>query len=396
MLEWADCNKEPPVERPSKLVLHQVQTVRIGQGVAQDCATDFTAAGCRRVLIVTGAPIRALCEAPIKALEAAGCVTLVLEGSEGEPTTPALDAALRDARAFAADGIVGLGGGSAMDIAKLVAGLFDGKQDFGEVVGTDLLRPRRLPLACIPTTAGTGSEATPIAIVEDVEAQLKKGVVSRHLVPDFAYLDPELTRTMPRSVTASTGLDALTHCIESYANKFAHPVVDNWALEGIRLVDTYLERACADGDDLEARAGMLRASHLGGLCLGPVNTAAVHALAYPLGGEFHIAHGVANSLLLPHVLRFNLEAAPTRYAAIAEAMGVTRTGDDTADALRGIEQIEALSAAIGIERRLSAFGISENTIPHMAAAAMTVQRLLMRNPREVTEADARAIYQVAL
>src|SRR5699024_9968661 len=171
-----------------------------------------------------------------------------------------------------------------------------------------------------------------IAIVEDVAAQLKKGVVSRHLVPDFAYLDPELTRTMPANVTAATGLDALTHCIEAYANRFAHPVVDSWALEGIRLVGASLERACANGDDMEARAGMLRASHLGGLCLGPVNTAAVHALAYPLGGEFHIAHGVANSLLLPHVLRFNLEAAPARYAAIAEALGVERTGDDSADA----------------------------------------------------------------
>jgi alcohol dehydrogenase class IV len=147
---------------------------------------------------------------------------------------------------------------------------------------------------------------------------------------------------------------------------------------------------------MEARAAMLRASNLGGQCLGPVNTAAVHALAYPLGGEFHIAHGVANSLLLPHVLRFNLEAAPERYAAIAGAMGITRSGDDKADALKGIEEIERLSAAIGIERRLSAFGISANTIPHMAAAAMTVQRLLVRNPREVTEDDARAIYAAAL
>src|SRR5690606_26071184 len=293
------------------------------------------------------------------------------------------------ARQFGADGVVGLGGGSAMDVAKLVAALADGRQAFADVVGTDLLFERRLPLACIPTTAGTGSEVTPIAIIEDTEAQLKKGVVSPHLVPDFAYLDPELTRTMPRGVTAATGLDALTHCIEAYANRFAHPVVDNWALEGIRLTGLYLERACADGNDMEARAGMLRASHLGGQCLGPVNTAAVHALAYPLGGEFHIAHGVANSLLLPHVLRFNLEAAPARYAAVAEALGVARSGDDEADALAGIERIEALSAALGIERHLSAFGISQNTVPHLAAAAMTVQRLLVRNPREVTEADAQ-------
>jgi len=384
------------VESPAELVLHNVRTVRLGQGVAEASAADLTALGCRCVLVVTGAPIRSLCAGPEQALSAAGCAVLVLEASDGEPTTGDLAAALAAAREFCADSVIGLGGGSAMDVAKLVAGLIGGEQDFSNVVGTDLLKQRRIPLACIPTTAGTGSEATPIAIVEDVEAQLKKGVVSPHLVPDFAYLDPELTRTMPRSVTAATGVDALTHCIESYANRFAHPVVDQWALEGIRLVGRYLERACADGGDMEARAGMLRASHLGGQCLGPVNTAAVHALAYPLGGEFHIAHGVANSLLLPHVLRFNLEAAPGRYADVAEALGVERTGLDADDALKGIERIEAISAAVGIERHLSAFGISHNTVPHMAAAAMSVQRLLVRNPREVTEDDARAIYEAAL
>jgi alcohol dehydrogenase class IV len=388
--------EEQGVEHPPKLVLHNVRTVRLGQGVAESCAADMAEAECRRILVITGAPIRALCAGPEKALSAAGCAVEVLEASEGEPTLADLLGALDVARRLGADGVVGLGGGSAMDVAKLVAALIDGEQAFSEVVGIDLLRRRRLPLACIPTTAGTGSEVTPIAIVEDTEAQLKKGVVSPHLVPDFAYLDPDLTRSMPRSVTAATGIDALTHCIEAYANRFSHPVVDQWALEGIRLVGRYLERACADGNDMEARAGMLRASHLGGQCLGPVNTAAVHALAYPLGGEFHIAHGVANSLLLPHVLRFNLESAPGRYADVAEALGCGRARDDAETALEGIERIERLSETIGIERRLSAFGISHNTIPHMAAAAMTVQRLLMRNPREVTDADARSIYQAAL
>jgi alcohol dehydrogenase class IV len=388
--------KEIALESRQTLTIHNVRTVRFGQGAAEDCASDLANAGCRRVLVVTGAPIRPLAEGPVRALRAAGCAVEVLDASEGEPTLADLARAIAEARRFGADGVVGLGGGSAIDVAKLVAALISGKQEFADVVGSDLLARRTISLACIPTTAGTGSEVTPIAIVEDTEAQLKKGVVSPHLVPDFAYLDPELTRTMPRSVTAATGIDALTHCIESYANRFAHPVVDRWALEGVRLVGRYLARACANGDDMEARAGMLRASHLGGQCLGPVNTAAVHALAYPLGGEFHIAHGVANSLLLPHVLRFNLEAAPGRYADIAEALGVVRTGNDGADALNGIERIEALSDCVGIERHLGAFGISHNMIPHMAAAAMTVQRLLVRNPREVSEDDARAIYQAAL
>lgn len=381
---------------PATLTLHNVKTVRSGRGVAAECARDLALLGCGRVLIVTGAPIRALCRGLEDALAAQGCAAQLHEARDGEPTLEDLAAAIAAAERFGADAVVGFGGGSAMDVAKLVAALAGGRQRILDVVGIDLLAPRRLPLACIPTTAGTGSEATPIAIVEDSEALLKKGVVSPHLVPDFAYLDPELTRSMPRSVTAATGIDALTHCIEAYANRFAHPVVDAWAIEGIRLIAANIERACTDGDDLEARAAMLRASHLGGQCLGPVNTAAVHALAYPLGGEFHIAHGVANSLLLPHVLRFNLEAAPARYAAIAGALGIACSGDDRADALRGIEEIERLSAAIGIERHLSAFGISSNTIPHMAAAAITVQRLLSRNLREVTEEDARAIYQAAL
>ena len=218
----------------------------------------------------------------------------------------------------------------------------------------------------------------------------------RSLVPDFAYLDAALTVSMPRKVTASTGIDALTHCIEAYANRFAHPVVDSWALEGVRLISQNLERACNVPDDLEARGAMLLASHLGGMCLGPVNTAAVHALAYPLGGEFHVPHGVANSLLLPHVIRFNAELEPGLYADIARAMGTGRGADPAEDAAACVAEIERLSAAVGIDRRLGDVGISSNALPKMAALAITVQRLLRNNPREVTEQDALRIYEAAL
>lgn len=382
------------------LSLRNVGTVRFGTGLLRLCAQDAAASGAGAALVVSSEPLRKLSDALSGELAAAGVRSAIFDAIAGEPTLADFAAAQAAARACGAGFVIGLGGGSAMDVAKLVAALADIGADNGqgiaEVVGIGLLKHRALPLACIPTTAGTGSEVTPIAILEAPEEQIKKGVVSDHLVPDFAYLDPTLTVTMPRSVTASTGLDALTHCIEAYANRFAHPVVDPWALEGIRLIAANLQRACDDGTDLEARGAMLRASHLGGMCLGPVNTAAVHALAYPLGGEFHIPHGVANSLLLPHVLRFNLQAAPARYADVACAMGIARTGDDMADALAGIERIEQLSAAVGIERNLSAFGIGANAVPKMAAAAITVQRLLQRNPREVTEADARRIYEAAL
>src|SRR5262249_48336492 len=159
-------------------------------------------------------------------------------------------------------------------------------------------------LVCLPTTAGTGSEVSPNAILLDEADQLKKGVVSPYLVPDAAYVDPQLTRSVPPSVTAATGLDALTHCIEAYANKFAHPAVDLYALQGVGIIAQNLLRAVRNGGDMEARTELSLGSFYGGLCLGPVNTAAVHALAYPLGGQFHVAHGVSNAVLLPHVIRF--------------------------------------------------------------------------------------------
>ena len=379
-----------------RLDLFHVRCVRIGAGVLGDCASDCAATGASRAFIVTAPPLARIAAQLCEMLGSTNVASTIHVASDGEPTRAVLNEALAAAQACRADYVIGLGGGSAMDVAKLVAALAKGNQGFDEVVGIGLLAGRALPLACIPTTAGTGSEVTPIAIVEDEGAELKKGVVSRFLVPDAAYLDPQLTVSCPRKVTASTGIDALTHCIEAYANRHAHPVVDSWALEGIRLISENLQVACEEPGNLAVREAMLMASHLGGMCLGPVNTAAVHALAYPMGGEFHVAHGVANSLLLPHVMRFNAAEAPGRYAAVARAMGVAGSGDEAADAAAGISRIEALSAAVGIHRRLSEVGISHNALPRMAAAAMTVQRLLRNNLRDVTEADALQIYEAAL
>lgn len=378
------------------LEITQVRHLRMGAKCADDCLPDAAKQGAHRVLAITTASIAHLAHQIGASGEQEGIAYRVFTAPDQEPTTEVLAQAIEAARNHKADFIIGIGGGSAMDIAKLVAVLADGAQVLDEIVGIGMLRRRALPLACVPTTAGTGSEATPIAIVEDEREQLKKGVVSPHLVPDFAYLDAGLTVSMPRKVTAATGLDALTHCIEAYANRFAHPVVDAWALEGIALIAAHLETACAEPENLAAREAMLRASHLGGLCLGPVNTAAVHALAYPLGGEFHVAHGVANSLLLPHVLRFTIEAAPHRYAAIAHAMGISDSGNAMRDGLAGVEEIERISAAIGIDRRLSEVGVGHNALPRMAAAAMSVQRLLKNNLRELTEQGALRIYQAAL
>ncbi len=381
-------------DRP--VTIFNVGTVRIGKGVVLNCADDFAALSVTSVFLVTTPPTRGLCTPLINALEGRGMRVTVWDALTGEPTIENFHDAMDRARACDTQAVVGLGGGSAMDVAKLVAALLDGRQMLAETIGVDLLAGRSLPLACVPTTTGTGSEVTPIAILGDEDEDLKKGVVSRFLVPDYAYLDPELTISMPRAVTASTGIDALTHCIEAFANKLAHPVVDIFALEGIRLIASHIERACTDGTDLVAREAMLRASYYGGMCLGPVNTAAVHALAYPLGGEFHIPHGVANSILLPHVLRFNLAAAPGRYAQVARAMGVADGPSEETTALAGIEFVAALSVRIGIPAGLTGMGISSNAIPRMASSAMKVTRLLERNLRVVTEEDATRIYEAAL
>ena len=348
-----------------------------------------------RVFVVTAPPLLKIAEPLFQALRQAGIEATVWSAVQQEPTITDFESTLAAARSAGALATVGLGGGSAMDLAKLVAVFLDGRQQLEGSFGIGRVRERALPLVCLPTTSGTGSEVSPIAILLDERDELKKGLISEHLVPDAAFVDPQLTVTLPREVTAATGMDALTHCIEAFANRGAHPVTDTWALEGIRLISANLVQACENGEDLGARTALAQASLYGGLCLGPVNTAAVHALSYPLGGEFHVAHGVSNAVLLPHVLEFNLPAAPGRYAQIARALGVDASGDDMETARRGVARLADIVRACGIPSRLSDFSIPESALDRMARAAMTVTRLLDKNLRVVTEQDAREIYRKA-
>ncbi|HYH55689.1 MAG TPA: iron-containing alcohol dehydrogenase, partial [Anseongella sp.] len=232
-------------------------------------------------------------------------------------------------------------------------------------------------------------------ILLDEKEALKKGIISPYLVPDAVYVDPLITRSVPPEVTAATGLDALTHCIEAYANKFAHPLIDVYALEGIRLISSSLAEAVRDGDNISARSDMALGSLLGGLCLGPVNTAAIHALSYPLGSRFHIPHGLSNALLMPHVISFNLPAAPERYAAIALAMGCRVRGSAMDTALEGISLMEKIMADCKVPRRLSEINIPRDAIAAMAQDALKITRLLKNNPRELSMEDAVAIYEAA-
>ena len=387
-----------------QITLLQPQKIVFGTGCIQTLVEDYKKMGLQRLFVLTAPPIRPLIEGTMDELKAAGIAVEVFQDIVAEPTVNDFKKILEVARQFQADSVAGIGGGSVLDVTKLVAAFIDSDQQVEDCFGTGFIRRKGLWFACLPTTAGTGSEVSPNAILLDERDHLKKGIVSPFLIADVAYVDPKLTWTVPAKVTADTGMDALTHCIEAYTNKFAHPSVDIYALQGIRLIAANLERAVtlardnkpADLSDnpayVEAREALAFGSLYGGLCLGPVNTAAVHALSYPLGGEFHIPHGLSNAILLPSVMKFNMPANIKRHAEVAIALGCQPGKNDEETAQRGVDFIYQLADAVGIPKKLTDLGIPQTAVDGMAKAAMQVQRLLKNNPREVTEQDARDIY----
>ncbi len=377
------------------ITLLQPGRIVFGAGCAADCAGFLAQRGVKRALLVTCRSVASQLDFLIDAIGRAGCKVVQTLIVKSEPTKDDFEKFLRVARDSGSKAILGVGGGSALDVAKLIAALVKAPQKIDDVFGINLLAGRDLLLVCLPTTAGTGSEVSPNAVLLDEAERLKKAVISPYLVPDAAFIDPNLTLAVPPAITAATGMDALTHCIEAYANKSAHPIADVYALQGIRLISENLLRAVRNGSDLEARTSVLLGSLYGGLCLGPVNTAAVHALSYPLGARFHVAHGVSNAVLLPHVLKFNLPQATERYREVAIAAGTNGCQATSASAEGGVARIAELSRACGVPQRLADLGIPRQAIPEMAKSAMQVTRLLKNNVRPVTEEDAIQIYEAS-
>lgn len=376
------------------ITLLQPQKIVFEKGGIAKLPEDVLIEASSRILVLVATPLLKAVEDTVNRLKSKNKeVSLVEYTYLGEPTFNQFNELLETNQTFNPDCVIGVGGGSVLDCAKLLAALINSSQTLEDIVGIGLLKSRSIRLICVPTTSGTGSEVSPNAILLNEESQAKSGIISPFLVPDACYLDPVLTISLPPKLTAETGIDALSHCIEAYTNKFAHPTVDIYALKGIQLISEHIEKAVADGDDIEARSALLLGSMYGGLCLGPVNTSAVHALSYGLGGKFHIPHGLSNAILMPEVLRFNLSANPKRHAEVARALGVDVEGTDEEIALAGIEKIEAISQACKIPKRLTEIGVSEEVIPELAEIAMKVTRLLKNNPREVTKEDAIEIYR---
>lgn len=372
---------------PKKLVF--------GNGCSDNFIIDYKATGLQKLLIVTAPPLLDLVKPIVDEIKSNGAEVFIYDNVTAEPAIEDLEEALRFAGNNNIDSVVGIGGGSVLDLAKLIAAMLRNKQTIQEVFGIGNLNQREIYLACLPTTSGTGSEVSPNAILLDKSDNLKKGVVSPYLVPDAAYVNPLLTKSVPPPVTAATGLDALTHCIEEFTNIHSHPIVDIYAIEGVRLIANYLVRAYKNGDDEEAREKVALGSLYGGLGLGPVNTAAVHALSYPLGGEFHIAHGLSNAVLLPYVMKFNTESAVDKYAEVAIALGAKGGKDNYETAQNGVEKIFQLCNDLNVPVKLSALKIPKDAIDRMAEGAIKVERLLKNNPRKVMFDDAKKIYHEA-
>lgn len=351
--------------------------------------------GISHALVVTDAGIHAsgLTEQLTQALAEADIRISLYTDVVADPPEAVVLAAVARARDVNVDGVIGFGGGSSMDVAKVIAVLANSKQKIAEIYGIGNVRSPRLPLIQIPTTAGTGSEVTPIAIITTGETT-KTGIVSPQLLPDIALLDAGLTLALPPHVTAATGIDAMVHAIEAYTSKLKkNPYSDLLAANALRLLSENIVRAVTAGHDLTARENMLYGAMLAGQAFANAPVAAVHALAYPLGGHYHISHGLSNALMLPHVIAFNLPAAAKLYAELCPVIFPFASDESSADVF--LRKINALVDAVALPKTLQALKIPKDDLPMLARDAMLQQRLLVNNPRPVTEADALQLYEAA-
>ena len=379
-------------------VFNSAPRVVSGSGSSALLAAECRKLGVSRPLVVTdpGLVNIGLVDPVLSALTADGLNPLVFDQVREDPAESVVVAAVDKAAAEQVDGVIGLGGGSSMDVAKVVAVLLSGGQTLAELYGVDQVSCGRLPLILVPTTAGTGSEATPVAVITTGETT-KAGVSSAVLLPDVAVLDADLTLGLPPAITAMTGVDAMVHAIEAYTSRHRkNPLSDNLARQALSLLSRNIRTAVLEGGNLQARENMLLGAMLAGQAFANAPVAAVHALAYPLGGHYHIPHGLSNSLVLPSVLEFNAPAASHLYAELADiVVGEPVAGSAESRTAILIEALRSLIRDVSLPATLSEAGVKEEDLQMLSQDAMLQQRLLVNNPREVVYEDALAIYRAA-
>ena len=376
-----------------------VADVLVGPGTSEQLADLSASLGIRRALIVTDPGIIefGLLEAALKKFEAKSISVKIYSDVIADPPEAVVLDAVKTAQEFGCDGVIGFGGGSSMDVAKLLAVLIKGEQSLVDIYGVDSITGSRVPLIQIPTTAGTGSEATMVSIITTGETT-KAGVVSRVLLADKIILDASLTTGLPAAVTAATGIDAMVHAIEAFTSKrLKNPISDMLAREALRLMAGNIRVAVREGSNLAAREAMLLGAMLAGQAFANAPVAAVHALAYPLGGNYHIPHGLSNALVLPHVLRFNGPEAANLYAELTKIILPTRSlpADPLQVTAILADYFLELAADLGLPTRLQQMNIDQKDLPMLAEQAMLQQRLLINNPRAMSLSDALSIYRQA-
>jgi alcohol dehydrogenase class IV len=371
----------------------------MGPGAIDGIGREVESLGAKRVLVVTDPGIieSGLFSRIEASLKDTGLEVRVFSDVTPDPRYEIVEACLSKSGTPDPDCVIGLGGGSPMDIAKCVAVVITNGGSIYDYLGVDLVPKPGVPTIMVPTTAGTGSEVTPIAILSDEAEKLKKGVVSSHLFPRVALLDPELTVSMPPHITAATGMDAWIHAIEAFTSVNATPMTDMLASRSMVLINENLRTAYAQGGSIEARAAMLEGSLLAGMAFANAGVTAVHAFAYPIGAEFHIPHGVANSIMLASVMEFNMLGNLPKFARMAELLG-ENTGDlsQRDAAMLAVNAMKSLAADVRIPRSLGEFGIKEEHVSELARGVMKVTRLLDNNPRTLTISDAEEIYRRVL
>jgi alcohol dehydrogenase class IV len=399
---------------PEIWTFHSAGQIIFGRNAVLQLGEIVEQLGVKRVFVVADANLakNGLVDRVRSPLTERGVTVDVFNGGEAEPSLRAAQACIDQGMRFRPDAVLGVGGGSNMDLAKITAAVLTHGGSPRDYVGEFKIPSAILPLICLPTTAGTGSEVSAASVLTDTDNKIKVGVLSNYLRPRVAIVDPLMTVTCPPKITADSGIDALTHAIEAYTAvdntdfpilpgeksvyQGRHPLTDALATKAISLIGANLRRAVRNGDNLEAREGMALAATLAGLAFSNVGVAAVHALEYPVGGATHCSHGAGNGLLLPFVMRFNLPVRQAEFATIARLLGEDVTGlDGPAAAERAIQAVEQLRADIGIPLRLRDLGVRKDQLRPFAEKAFAIKRILRVNPRPVTVEDLEGILQEA-